>query len=208
MRVVVTSDTHDNYPELPDGDLLIHCGDFTRDGSVKECIAAVKWLAIQPHRYKVVVPGNHDRAMVGQHGKLDGFAGIRFLVDALVEIEGRRIYGTPWTPPWQNFAFQKTEEELREVFARIPEGLDILVTHGPPNGILDWTLRGVAVGSVALRIAVAKTKPTHHVFGHIHEAYGFKQAPDTFPTIHHNVSWVALDVNGPKAPNPPLILEF
>jgi Icc-related predicted phosphoesterase len=208
MRVVVVSDTHDNYPELPEGDLLIHCGDFSRDGGVEEIERAMCWLAEQPHRHKVVVPGNHDRALEGR-SVWDGleWLGTRLLVDRLVEIEGLKIYGSPWTLPWQNFAFQRTEEELREIYARIPEGLDILVTHGPPYGVLDWTLRGDAIGSIALREAVARTKPRHHVFGHIHEAYGRKQTFLTFPTMHYNCSWVALDKSGPKPPNPPTILE-
>lgn len=208
MRVVVVSDTHDNYPDLPDGDLLIHCGDLTTYGTHEELLEGFRWLGAQSHRTKLLVPGNHDRDL--EKWKVAEFCGVRILVDRLVHFNGLRIYGTPWTPPWQNFAFMKSEEELREVFARIPEGLDILVTHGPPSGILDWTLRGPAVGSWALRERLGKVtqRPRHHIFGHIHEAFGHKQSADTWPTSHWNCSWVALDAKGPKPPNPPVVIDL
>jgi Icc-related predicted phosphoesterase len=61
---------------------------------------------------------------------------------------------------------------LREKWALIPEGTDVLITHGPPFGILDWTARGERVGCEDLLEAVRRVKPRLHVFGHIHEGYG------------------------------------
>ncbi|OJJ50696.1 hypothetical protein ASPZODRAFT_235822 [Penicilliopsis zonata CBS 506.65] len=61
IRVVCLSDTHTlEWPDVPDGDLLIHAGDLCNDGSVRELQAAVDWLRRLPHRHKVVICGNHD----------------------------------------------------------------------------------------------------------------------------------------------------
>ncbi|KAL1999678.1 hypothetical protein VTN02DRAFT_4191 [Thermoascus thermophilus] len=61
LRVVCLSDTHTlRCEDVPDGDLLIHAGDLSNDGSLREIQAAVDWLKSLPHRHKVVVCGNHD----------------------------------------------------------------------------------------------------------------------------------------------------
>ncbi|KAL1977814.1 hypothetical protein VTN31DRAFT_673 [Thermomyces dupontii] len=61
IRVVCISDTHTlRWQDVPDGDLLVHAGDLSNDGSVREIQSTVDWLKSLPHRYKVVVSGNHD----------------------------------------------------------------------------------------------------------------------------------------------------
>lgn len=209
MRAVVVSDTHDNYPVLPWGDLLIHCGDFTRDGTTAEVERGLEWLNARPHTYKILVPGNHDRALERFFDKNSGepvlLGDVFVLVDAQINVHDLRIYGTPWTPPWQNFAFQKPEEELREIFNKIPEHLDILVSHGPALRCLDLNLRGVFCGSDALRKTVEVVQPRYLFHGHIHEAHGRDKIRGTEV---FNVSWVALDASGPKPANPPLVLEL
>lgn len=60
ITVVCISDTHNKQPVLPAGDLLIHAGDLTENGSFAEVQAGLTWLSSQPHRYKILVAGNHD----------------------------------------------------------------------------------------------------------------------------------------------------
>lgn len=60
IRVVCVSDTHTHTPHVPDGDLLIHAGDLTNAGTVKDVQAQLDWLNSLPHRHKVVIAGNHD----------------------------------------------------------------------------------------------------------------------------------------------------
>ena len=61
IRVVCISDTHTlEWPDIPDGDLLIHAGDLCNDGSVREIQGTVNWLKTLPHRHKIVIAGNHD----------------------------------------------------------------------------------------------------------------------------------------------------
>jgi Icc-related predicted phosphoesterase len=70
-------------------------------------------------------------------------------------------------------------DKAAAIWARIPETTDVLLTHGPPMGILDRTSRGERVGCEALREAVARVRPRLHVFGHIHEAYGTHEEAGT-----------------------------
>lgn len=60
IRVVCISDTHNIRPELPPGDVLIHAGDLTENGSFAEIQTELRWLSSQPHQYKLFVAGNHD----------------------------------------------------------------------------------------------------------------------------------------------------
>lgn len=60
IRVVCISDTHNTRPEVPPGDVLIHAGDLTENGSFDEMQKELRWLSSQPHRYKILVAGNHD----------------------------------------------------------------------------------------------------------------------------------------------------
>lgn len=60
IRVVCISDTHNQRPQIPPGDILIHAGDLTENGSFDELQTELRWLSSQPHRYKIFVAGNHD----------------------------------------------------------------------------------------------------------------------------------------------------
>jgi hypothetical protein len=86
------------------------------------------------------------------------------------------IYGTPWLPDQNDWAFSATEpNELTRLHSKIPTNVDILITHGPPAGVLDQNNRGQSIGCSQLFNAVSeRVKPRLHVFGHCHEAYGLK----------------------------------
>jgi predicted phosphodiesterase len=175
MKVVLTSDTHGRHDaiRIPDGDLLIVAGDFTKRGTRDEIAAFDRWIGAQPHRHKVVIAGNHDFGMQDFPDRAGLVTGATYLEDAETVVEGLRIWGSPWQPRFFDWAFNLDRgEPIRRMWAKIPEGIDILVTHGPPRGILDLTDRGEPVGCDDLRDAVFRIRPKLHVFGHIHEAYG------------------------------------
>ena len=161
--------------------MLIHGGDHTRRGSLEELRTAISWLHTLPHRYKVSIGGNHDFCLDGMgysaHGLLDP---ILYLEDEMVEIEGLRIYGSPWTPEHGRWAFQAPRGgPLAHVWSHIPEGTQLLVTHGPPAGIHDRTSAGEHVGCADLRDRVRVVRPLLHLFGHIHESYGVSEQDGT-----------------------------
>jgi hypothetical protein len=93
----------------------------------------------------------------------------------MVELDGVKIYGSPWQPEFYNWAFNLPRgEKLAEKWSKIPEGLDILVTHGPAHGMVDHTIDGLNVGCEDLFNRILEVKPKIHVCGHIHWAYGQK----------------------------------
>jgi Icc-related predicted phosphoesterase len=176
MRIVLLSDTHGLHDQLavPPGDLLIHAGDAGRRGTLEELRSFNEFLGRLPHPHKIFVAGNRDYSFQRQPEESRAIlTNAVYLQDEEISIGGIRIYGSPWQPPFMDTAFNLPRgEPLREKWALIPDGIDILVTHTPPYGIGDRTSRGVPVGCEDLLAAVRRIKPRLHVFGHIHEGYG------------------------------------
>jgi Icc-related predicted phosphoesterase len=187
MRVVLISDTHTQQylmDPLPEGDLLVHAGDMCSYGKVREAQATLDWLNQQPHRHVVAIAGNHDWAFAVPDRKEQLDLGrVIYLEDSGTEIEGRRFYGSPWQPEFCNWAFNLPRgAALREKWDLIPEGLDVLITHGPPKGIHDQASPrngSESLGCEDLASAVRRVKPRVHVFGHIHGGYGMTRYGNT-----------------------------
>lgn len=189
MRIVCVSDTHlmhERGPlEVPDGDLLIHAGDALAGGSLSELVVFCGWLAKLPHRRKVFVPGNHDwpfeQDLAAAKARLP--EGVICLVDEEAVVDGLRIYGSPWQPEFMDWAFNLPRgHRLREKWNRVPNGVDILVTHGPPLRILDLNYASEHVGCGDLHdVVTGRVRPRLHVFGHIHGGHGtFAVGPTLF----------------------------
>ncbi len=179
-RIVCLSDTHNANEQIavPDGDILIHAGDATITGTFDEILKFDKWFANLPHKIKIFVAGNHDwlfetnnsyaRALLSRN--------VIYLQDSFIEIEGLKIYGSPWQPRFFDWAFNLNRgAELAEKWKLIPNDTDILITHGPPFGILDEVPRQFWVentGCEELIKKVEEIRPKLHLFGHIHCGYG------------------------------------
>lgn len=209
LRVVCISDTHGHHGdlELPEGDVLVHAGDFTKRGTLAEVAAFDAFLARQPHPYKIVVAGNHDflcqREPVLARSTL---AHATYLEHEAAEVGGLRVFGSPWQPWFRDWAFNlRRGEPLRARWAEVPEGIDLLVTHTPPLGILDRVHDGTHVGCEELRAALARIRPRAHVFGHIHEAHGTAELDEFAGTRFLNAC--TCDVRY-RPHNPPLVLEL
>jgi Icc-related predicted phosphoesterase len=177
MRLVLLSDTHNQQAllNLPAGDALVHAGDFTMGGTEAEIAAFGGWLAAQPHPHKIVVAGNHDFLFEREPERARSLlpADVHYLRDSEVTVGGLRFWGAPWQPWFLDWAFNlRRGEEIAAKWALIPEGVDVLITHGPPRGIADRTVNGEEVGCADLGTAMARVKPRLAVFGHIHEGYG------------------------------------
>lgn len=177
MKIVALSDTHMGHRDvkLPDGDILIHAGDATFLGTKQEIREFNAWLGDLPFKHKIFVAGNHDRMFqVERTLAQEMLTNAIYLQDSMVEIEGLKIYGSPWQPAYNNWAFNVwTDEELARIWANIPPATDILVTHCPPAGILDGGL-----GCRNLRARLEVVKPKLHLFGHIHRGHGRMDFPD------------------------------
>lgn len=185
MKICAISDTHSKHRLIDislipaDTDLLIHAGDITWTGEYNILADFNAWLEkLSWIEHKVVIAGNHDRSLEKQPGLAQGIlTNAIYLCDSMVDIEGLRIYGSAWTPQFgRNWAFMAERgKDIARFWRCLAEGQvkpDILLTHGPPHGILDTVYSGEQAGCEELAKAVAIVKPKLHVFGHIHEGYG------------------------------------
>ena len=188
MKLVIISDTHCTQPILPDGDVLIHCGDHTYRGTIPESDPALQWLSDQPHKHKIIIAGNHElgweqdlhnnyyRSEAEKHLKprhLDKFPDLIYLHATGIEIDGIKFWGSPYQPKFFNWAFQKQRGlELQTHWAQIPDDTDVLITHGPPFGFGDMNPRDERFGDEDLLKRVLEVKPDIHCYGHAHHGYG------------------------------------
>ena len=181
-KIIAISDTHLQHDfKVPDGDILIHAGDATFIGDMDEIVRFNRWFSELPHKYKVFVPGNHDKMFESNEGFARSLIDndVHVLINESIVIEGIKIYGSPWTPQFYDWAFMyRRGAPAKACWDLIPEDTDILVTHGPPHGILDETHyisyvgENPHVGCEELFKAVKRIKPRIHIFGHIHHAIG------------------------------------
>lgn len=182
MKLVCISDTHGDHEGivLPAGDVLIHAGDLSGHGRLAETQAFMKWLGSQAFENILCIAGNHDVFMEQQPLTALQFAqdnGVRLLNDSGCTIDGVKFWGSPITPRYLDWAFMRDPGEPIEAHWRlIPMDTDVLVTHGPPYGIMDQVQRPdgnlVHTGCPSLLDRVRKISPSVHLFGHIHEGRG------------------------------------
>ena len=205
MRIVCISDTHNMHAdvEVPEGDLLLHAGDMTGRGTSREIKAFALWFATQPHRHKVLIAGNHDFLFEGSPERARALVeapGVTYLEDSETEIEGLKIWGSPWQPWFHDWAFNlERGAQLKKRWAKIPDDVELLITHGPPFGVLDQVARGGhSVGCEELSLRLAELSVGLHLFGHIHEAYGVQRSEEGRLSI--NASIATLQYQPTQAP--------
>jgi Icc-related predicted phosphoesterase len=185
IKIVIISDTHGYHEQasIPDGDILIHAGDLTKRGALNEVAQFNDFMGKLPHPKKIVIAGNHDFSFEREPQKARALmTNCIYLEDKGITINGINFYGSPWQPRFFDWAFNLDRgPALRQKWELIPEFTDVLITHGPPTGYGDKTVRGDAAGCDDLLQVVRRIKPRLHIFGHIHEGYGsFKEGNTTF----------------------------
>ncbi len=191
MKLVIVSDTHLFHPEIEKCDLLIHAGDACRYGTMSELKKFLKWFKAAPAKQKIFVPGNHDKVMEGPRGQnmFKGLENVHLLMGESVKIGGFKIWGSPQTPRFFDWAFMYSRGYAP--WEQIPDDTDILITHGPPYGHGDYVPRdNRVVGCIELLNRVAKVKPKLHIFGHIHEGRGITRSDGIPGTAFINASIV------------------
>ena len=136
----------------------------------------LKHLFQLPYKHKIVIAGNHELGWDSDTKDLKNeLTNCTYLEDSSVEINGLKIYGTPYQPEFGRWAFNlERGRECLDKWNQIPSDTDILVTHGPPLGFGDECKRGNRAGCVDLLHTVQqRVKPKYHIFGHIHEGKCF-----------------------------------
>lgn len=199
VSIVIVSDTHKMHGimDVPDGDIFLHCGDFTKKGDWRNLtsddqippsiIDFNEWLGKLPHKHKIVICGNHElgfKTFSKEEIQSKLLTNCTYLHDELIEVEGLSIYGSSWQ-------FDKTSEPN---WSSIPAKIDILMTHIPPQFILDLAFQPREVplstpcskckntihdsyehwGSESLIEQIRqRIQPRIHCFGHVHDDYGY-----------------------------------
>ena len=211
VRCVCISDTHllHRSLKLPDGDVLIHCGDVLLNSrsADAESLASItefnSWLADQTHLHKLVVAGNHDGALaaVGKDQARHLLNSCIYLQDEVVEVSGLQFYGSPLsTGTSANAAFQQHGGyDITEAVSKIPRGLDVLITHGPAGDA--GTSLGRASSSLTERRLIVA--PRVHVFGHYHLGHGVCRTPEGILVVNASSADALFAVT-----NPPIVLDI
>lgn len=182
MKIWHISDTHGFHRmlEIPsDIDMVIHSGDGSNFRDIYknevEFQDFIYWYKRVPIKYKIFIAGNHDSALeknIFNVKKQMEDSGIIYLENSDVTIEGIKIWGSPHTPSFGNWSFMKARAKLDRVWKHIPDDTNIIVTHGPPKGILDSSFdRNNNIercGCNALKKRILDIQPTLVLFGHIH----------------------------------------
>jgi Icc-related predicted phosphoesterase len=195
LNILHISDTHGFHHRLdikPGYDLIVHSGDVSNSIdpalSFNEIRDFLEWFEALDIPEKILVPGNHDVAIWKGMITVEDLAemGIEMLINQSLFVYDLHIWGSPYTPRlydhYTNWAWGLKRQEMDKVWNLIPNNLDILITHGPPKGILDLTLdrenqeNAVQAGDKVLFNKVLEKKPKIHMFGHIHEERGFLNA--------------------------------
>lgn len=224
MKIVFISDSHGLHSEIPvvksngrakksivnlpkDADMIIHGGDITSLGYESEVRDFLKWYSSLPYKYKIFIAGNHDflfeLEVLKAKKLLEEFPDIIYLENESIEIEGLKIYGSPVQPWFGGWAFNRHRgSDIAECWSHIPLDTDILVTHGPPAGILDYTLQGEQVGCKDLMLKLMEIRPKICIFGHIHPAAGYLLLDKT-----HYINGCVLN-EGYELVNKPIVLEI
>jgi Icc-related predicted phosphoesterase len=186
--LVLISDTHTKHLEIEDqlkliyaehpDSIIVHSGDISYRGRKWEVEEFIEWYSGLPFKNKIMIAGNHDFLFENSpevaKDILDRIGpGIIYLNDSGVELEGLKFWGSPVTPWFHNWAFNRVGEKINEHWDLIPVDTNILITHGPPYLTLDATKSGLRVGCPELANKIKDLSDLKvHVFGHIHEAEG------------------------------------
>ena len=185
LRIVSFSDAHGLHDDIvmPNADIAIFSGDagtyrspYNNESSI---LSFIDWYAsIKNVKHKIWIAGNHCTSI--EHGLVDAKKiseekGLIYLQHDSIEVEGLKIFGSPYTPTFgYGWAFNKDRgESIKKYWDEIPMDTEIIVVHGPPYGIHDTVLNGDQVGCKDLLDKVKTIDGLKLVqFGHIHEDYG------------------------------------
>lgn len=170
MKILHLSDTHGCHRrlrDLPEADVVVHSGDFTMTGSEAEAIDFMSWFCDLPYHHKIFICGNHDDCLYGAN--IDGLdANVHYLCNSGIDIDGIKFYGVP-----MYMGDCVTDRQSRN-YARIPDDTDVLITHSPAYGILDFD-DGINYGSEELLDRLSTLNLKAHLFGHIHAQHGLTE---------------------------------
>lgn len=174
MRILHLSDTHNCHHRLrdfPEADMVVHSGDFCMVGTEQEAIDFMNWFCDLPYRHKIFICGNHDDCLYGAN--IEGLdSNVHYLCNSGIEIEGIKFYGVPM------FTEDCISDRQNRNYSNIPIDTDVLITHSPAFGILDFD-DNIHYGSEELLTRLSALNLRAHLFGHIHANHGITTIGNT-----------------------------
>eukprot|EP01025_Chloroclados_australasicus_P038070 TRINITY_DN3899_c0_g1_i1.p2 TRINITY_DN3899_c0_g1~~TRINITY_DN3899_c0_g1_i1.p2 ORF type:complete len:243 (-),score=13.02 TRINITY_DN3899_c0_g1_i1:15-677(-) len=217
VRFIFISDTHNGHQQLTTklnqlyrgkSDVLVHCGDMTDRGSKHELENINQWFGQLPFQNIISIGGNMDGIGLEKFSfdeKSKILSNSTYLENESLELHGLKIYGSPCTPKFCGGFQLRGNQEAKQVWDQIPENTQILVTHGPPYGIMDVTSRGQSVGCPMLQRKLSELKDLKvAAWGHIHESYGSQ--------FENNVWYINAaqynGLNGSKSAIEPIVVDI
>ena len=206
MNILHLSDTHGFHSVFPNSrfegiDVVIHSGDCSnyRDPyrNNNEVLDFIEWYKNIPVKHKIYVAGNHDTSIERRLITPGHFAeaGIVYLENASTVIDGIKFYGSPITPTFGEWSFMKARGKMHEVWQLVPDDTDVLIVHGPPQGVRDlsYNINGdlEMCGDLSLlkRCVTLKDSLKLVAFGHIHNMRGVEtnQGISTYANLANTV---------------------
>ena len=188
-HIVCISDTHGLHDQVtvPAGDVLVHCGDTVGVNSLTEITGFLEWFENQPHPVKLYCAGNHDgiyerfpkeaRKMVARYAP-----SVRYLEEESIEVGGFKWFFSPYTPTFFDWYFMADRgSQINSKWEKIPKETQVLITHGPPYGVLDLVPSDYVNGNQDRHQGCSDLRATIdsrlsalklHVFGHLHSQGG------------------------------------
>lgn len=167
MKILHLSDTHNclhRLRDLPEADVVVHSGDFCMAGTEQEAIDFLNWFCDLSYKHKIFICGNHDDCLYGAN--IDGLPGNVYHLNNLgIEIDGVKFYGVPM------FLEDCITDRQSRNYANIPDDTNVLITHSPAYGILDFD-DGINYGSEEILMKLSDLHLKAHLFGHIHSRHG------------------------------------
>eukprot|EP00301_Raphidiophrys_heterophryoidea_P024364 c788_g1_i1.p1 GENE.c788_g1_i1~~c788_g1_i1.p1 ORF type:complete len:221 (+),score=46.68 c788_g1_i1:80-742(+) len=162
MKIVCMSDTHGDHRriQVPDGDVLVHAGDFTCFGKKEHAQDFNEWLGTLPHKHKLVVEGNHENNAPWRKDIQSILTNATFLHQTGVEIDGISFFGV-------GFSWSHRDPAGHPNHHQIPQNTHVVIAHNPALGMVDGH-----VGCLSLKTHMMKLKPRCVISGHIHREYG------------------------------------
>jgi calcineurin-like phosphoesterase family protein len=167
--------------------ILIHSGDFTNIGKEHDVREFIYWFKnLQGFSNKIFIAGNHDISFESKPNWLYQYINeenlsqcnctyledSEFIIKTSEFSQPIKFYGSPWQPRFFDWAFNVDRDKIQIYWEKIPEDVQILITHGPPFGVLDNVIgQKASLGCESLLDHVNRIKPVLHIFGHIHSGH-------------------------------------
>jgi len=210
MKLVFVSDVHCKWNKIiiPECDILFSCGDYSFRGEPEVVKNYHEWLDEQPAKHIVSINGNHELWVEKNFNEAKDIALkacpiVQFIQHEAIEIEGLKIFGSAWTPYFNDWAYNAGRTITEAAYLRkpfigdlwqdIPLDTQILITHGPGVGTLDWVANYMSgkiinVGCNELTKKIVELKDLKiHAFGHLHMKGGNVMEQDGVKYINASV---------------------